>query len=181
MVSTVFEQEYCKEYDNYSKLLELHNQTLLRVISVTDFALRETLQDEYVIICEKLATSESKYKSMEPEYIKLLSADLLKEFTEFYERQFVSDSLQNILNNQGVDLLVLANKLRMRPITNLEQKRELCILLNDLHRQLKIVDYQGMQIDIIGKYKDPNPLIVRCRGFSTLSPNILNTIRSKSF
>ena len=172
--------EYEDARNKYQSLIESHNQTMLRAISVTDNTLREILQGECLDLQEKLMISEKICESLEFKYIKVLGDIMLRDFIDFYTYHFQLDTLYNILKMQGIDLQSITNKLRMRPINCLNQKRELSILMNELHRQLKIVDYQGIVIDILGKYTDESPLIVRCKGFVGLKYSLLDCISLKS-
>ncbi len=164
--------EYDTEYNNYQTILEQHNQLIVRIISVTDETLREMLREEYDEVAQRLSIAEATCKNLEPAYVKYISNELLSEFMNFYNRQFVPDTLENIFKSQGFNLSEYVKNNRMRPIYTLDQKRELTILLNDLHRQLKIIDYQGSNYDTIGKYKDENPFIVRCRGFANVNIDV---------
>ena len=73
----------------------------------------------------------------------------------------------------------------MRPITSLEQKRELCILMNEMHIQLKLIDYEGKPVDVIGKPANSGTtngsttnsgttkqIVIRCKGIASVSESI---------
>ncbi len=162
------EEYYATKYDKYQQTLEKHNHVMLRAVSVTDDILREQLQEEYLRIADELVTYETEYKSIEPSYTKFLAALLLIEFDTFYANNFVDTQLSDILLTQGLDLSAVCKELRMRPIVSLNQKRELCLLMNATNGYLRVIDYQGYTAEIIGKSTNDKEYIVRCRGFSSL-------------
>ncbi len=170
--------EYTTEYEKYLTILEKHNQLMVRLICVTDETLREMLHEEYMDAVQQLSMAEITYKKLEPAYLKHIGGELLSEFMSFYDRQFEPDTMDNIIKLQGFNLSEYVKFNRMRPIYALDQKRELTILLNDLHKQLKIIDYHGNVVDVYGKYTDTNPFIIRCRGFVNINVDLSYCVKN---
>ena len=163
------EKEYCHVVERYNNKVQEQNNLLIKIVSVTDYIVKQQLQEEYAGISEELDNIEVYKKELEPKYIKYISDALLDDFTKFYSRNFKEISLIEAFATYNINLVDLEKKYKLRPIRNLNQKRELCLLMNDIKRQIKIVDYCNTTIDIIGKYDDANPIIIITEGFANIS------------
>lgn len=184
-------EEYEVAYTKYTKLLDEHNKALIQAISVSDDVSKEIFQEAYLDVQSKLQIAEVYYKSLEPEMLKEIANELFTEHLQFYSTQFVECSLEQAFYNNGLDLSDLVKQYRMRPITSLQQKRELCLLLNEMKIQAVLIDYEGKIIDTIGKYtfldslmghsvenmmggvgKSPKKIIIRCKGIASVPESI---------
>ena len=169
-------------HNTYNNTIKRQNDLLIKIVSVTDEVLKQQLQEEYLCILAELNKINLNRIVLEREYLSSFTASLFLEFTEFYNNHFEPTTLFDTLMHNGIDLLALEKKYKWRPIRSIQQKRELCLLMNDLKRQIKIVDYCSNTIDVIGKYIDPAPIIVRVAGFTSID-NLINSteiVRLKS-
>ena len=164
-------EEYELAYTKYSKLLEEHNTALIQAISVSDEVSKEIFQEAYLDVQSKLQIAEAHYKSLEPQLLAEIADELFAEYLSFYANQFIECSIEHAFLTNNLDLQGLTKKYRMRPITSLEQKRELCILMNEIHIQLKLIDYEGRLIDMIGKFTN-NQIVIRCKGIASVPESI---------
>jgi len=167
------EEEYELAYTKYSKLLDEHNTTLIQAISVSDEVSKEIFQEAYLDVQNKLQIAEAYYKSLEPQLLAEIADGLFAEYLSFYASQFIECSIEDAFLTNNLDLQELTKKYRMRPITSLKQKRELCILMNEMRIQLKLIDYEGKLVDTIGKSTDgDNQIVIRCKGIASVPESI---------
>lgn len=178
-------EEYDLAYAKYTKLLEEHNNELIQVISVSDEVSKEIFRESYLEVQNKLQMAEAYYKSLESQFLAEIVDELFLEYLSFYASQFVECSVEQAFLTNNLDLQELTKKYRMRPITSLEQKRELCILMNEMHIQLKLIDYEGKPVDVIGKPANSGTtngsttnsgttkqIVIRCKGIASVSESI---------
>lgn len=153
--------EYITTLKLLDKYTSTHNDLLVRSVSVTDEVLREQCQAEYLECCERIAETESLLKQAEKLYLAELTEMWFSEFLAFYATHHKPSTLADSFAKHNFDITAHTTKLRMRPIVDLKQKREIYTLLNSIDRQLRIVDYQGVEIETWGKSTDLNPLVIR--------------------
>lgn len=166
-------EEYELAYTNYSKLFEAHTTALIQAISVSDEVSKEIFQEVYLDVESKLQMAEANYKSLEPQLLAVIADELFAEYLNFYANQFIECSIEDAFLTNNLDLQGLTKKYRMRPITSLEQKRELCILMNEMRIQLKLIDYEGRLVDTIGKFTgDGKQIVIRCKGIASVPESI---------
>ncbi len=127
------------------------NEVIVRIVSVTDFITKQQLQEEYEMINNQLNSISNELENLKKSYITQISVDMLDDMCLFYKTQFEEVSLVGSLKAQGIDLLAVEKKNRLKPIRDISQKRELCMLASILNAQIKIIDCQGQCIDYIGK------------------------------
>jgi hypothetical protein len=146
---------YRSKLDDYKRQTEKHNSALVRCISVSDPVLREITKAEYQRIAEELQQSECILKESENAVLSAIADNIEHELEE---RLFIKSDLIKECQIAGLDLKLEAQKYRMRPIYNLEQKRELCLLLNEVGLQIHIIDISGKRRSIIGKQSELTPI-----------------------
>ncbi len=156
-------------YEKRNLLMKNHDALLIRIVGVTDPILKSSLEDEYVELCEKIEKLNAACKDASYRSLLTQCEEYLNELTDFYACQFVECDLTAAFRLQGLDLPELVSKFRMRTIKSLEQKRELCILMNELRRPLYLVDYEGRAYDTIGKFTEGVPVVIRCVGFAKVA------------
>ena len=150
----------------YQNAIKEQNELLIKIVSVTGAVVKQQLQEEYMCMLDKLDDIAIEKQYAEAEYFKISTADWLAEFTAFYAYHFEETNLVTALLKQGIDLSILEKKYKLRPIKCISQKRELCMLMNEIKRQIKIVDYCNTPIDTIGKHEDKYPIIIQVAGFA---------------
>lgn len=168
-------EEYNLAYAKYTKLLEEHNAALIQAISVSDEVSKEIFHEAYMEVRDKLQLAEVNYKSLEPRFIKEIADEIFVEYMEFYSKQFVECSIEHSFAIQGYNLTELTSHYRMRPIHSLQQKRELCMLANELKIQIQLIDYVGATIETIGKFVSDSPdkkIIIRCVGVAAVPESV---------
>lgn len=164
---------YESSYDRYERLLNEHNTSLIQTISVSDEVSKEIFLEDYLRIQNELQIAEANVKSLEKSFLHEMGNELFSEYLNFYARQYINCSIYEAFNRNNVDLLELLNKYKMRPIQSLTQKRELCLLMNEIKRHIELIDYEGNIIDTIGKYiEKPASIIIRCRGIKNIAESI---------
>ena len=109
------------------------------------------------------------------EEIKLQADKLKKDLYDFYEKQFIrADMITCIEKTNNVDLRSIIKKMRIRAPVDLTQRKELCILLDAINKQLIVLDYEGVIIDTIGK--EATTIKIYCNCFTRFGELSYNTI-----
>jgi hypothetical protein len=170
--------DYDAAHKKYTQISSEYNKIMVRMVSVSDPVLKESLQEECVELSQRVAEADAICKTLEVEHLKQMADKMMQELQEFYTKQFVNSSLEYVLLKQGFDLNEHTKNNRMRPIKDLSQKRELTMLFNTIGMHLKIVDWQGRIVQIIGKITD-KPLLVICKGLigSNLDLSVVQSLR----
>lgn len=138
-----------------------HEQVLTRIVGVTDDTLLSSLQEDCKLIENEMNIVVAKRKEQEEKWLVLFAREWFAEFKQFYENRHFECSLDEALLLQNFDIKKECIKLRMREISSLSQKRELCILMNALNKQIKIIDFECAIIDYIGKNSNSGVLIIK--------------------
>jgi hypothetical protein len=117
-----------------SKLENKLNRILVDIVSVTDDVRREQLQDEYFeveaqILEEKESINRNDYMSK-------------------YKKCSLIEALDY---TNGIDVVEICNKYKLRPLTTLENTRTLAPFLSATDSQLVIRDMEGVVVDKIGR------------------------------
>ena len=109
------------------------------------------------------------------EELKMHADTLKKDLREFYEKQFIpADIITCIEKTNNIDLHSIIKKMRIRPPADLTQRKELCVLLDAINRQLIVLDYEGVIIETIGK--DAPPIKLYCGCFTRFDESSNNTV-----
>jgi hypothetical protein len=178
--------DYAQKYNELKDARDLceksHNDILVKSISVSDVVLKEQLYEGYLIEKEKLDLADAKLAEFESIYLKYLTSEWLADLIKFYADQYIECELRDcLLQDYNLDIDNLAKKYRMRPIKSLEQKRELCLLLNHIGKQIHIIDYAGNHVETIGRKTETSQIcFVRCIGLEQVVPVSTTCIRLRN-
>jgi hypothetical protein len=145
-----YARDVAESIENYKKVLEMHNNILIRIVGVTDDVLREQLQEEYGQYHERLELAGIAVKVNYIKYIKVLSLDWLEELRAMYLTGTKLVDLTEALQSNGIDIVAVCSRMRFRLINSINQRRELTMFLNNLDLQINIVDLESISIDHIG-------------------------------
>lgn len=172
------EEEIATLTAEHKQKTENRNDLLVRIISVTDDILRDQLREEYLACETELAELGRLIENKSIAYTNHMAKFVLEEMIQFYENQFIACELSEIfsLHNLSDEF----KRLRMRPICNLSQRRELCLFLNEIKRQIVLCDYENIPFEKIGKIDDPNPIKINCRGFSKIQTTTMVCLLRKT-
>jgi len=158
---------------NLSELTKMHTQKcrdrdelIVRIACLTDEQLLEQLREEFVMYEEEIADLAQKIEAESAKHVEEMAKNVLDEWESFYSAQYVDATLMDIFAKY--QLTEVFSKLRMRPIYSLTQRRELCLFLNEIKRQIVLCDYENISFETIGKYPDAAPIVINCRGFSKI-------------
>jgi seryl-tRNA synthetase len=171
MTSDNLENKYNELEKQRESAEQQHAEILVKIVSVTNDVVKQQLQEEYKMIIEKLNNITNEYKLLRKEYLSNMRTIMLGDLEFFYSCQFKKSSLLDVMKAQNIDLIELEKKYKLRPIRFLRQKRELCLLLNILNKYIKIVDYQGVYIDQIGKTAD-SCITIRLNTFACVNNDV---------
>lgn len=149
-------------------LNEQHANLLCRLVGVSDDILREQLREEYIAVENSIAETTAKIESLDKQAINELSKNIFDDMRDFYVHQFRAvDSIIEAINvTNQVDLSLIAQQHRVRLPTSISDRRTLCLLTTVLNRQIKLLDYEGILIDTIGREYSNAPLIIYIMCFS---------------
>jgi hypothetical protein len=124
------------------------------------------------------ANNEYKYTDSDwftDEERKIHAEKTKKELRECYEKQFIkSDIITCIEKTNNINLQDIIKKLRLRNPADITQRKELCILLNSIDKNLTLLDYEGIYIDNIGK--GSTELKLYCGCFTRFNESICCTV-----
>lgn len=151
-----------------NKLNEQHANLLCRLVGVSDDVLREQLREEYLAVENQIAETTAIIDSLDKQSIAELSKNIFDDMRDFYVHQFkpTESIIEAIDITNQIDLHAIAQQYRIRLPTGITDRRTLCLLTNILNRQIRLVDYEGILIDTIGKEYPNEPLIIYIMCFS---------------
>jgi hypothetical protein len=135
----------------YIDVYNKHNDLLIRIVGVTDDILREQLQDEYLMYHKTISDTELQVKEAYKKYIRHVSNEWLDELRAMYLCGLEETNFMEVM--KCINLEAECKRLRFRPITSFDQRRELVLLLNELDFSIKVIDLESIVIENIGKGK----------------------------
>jgi hypothetical protein len=160
---TDIDVEYKTLCDQLSKLEKELENLLLRIVGVTDYILLEQLQQDCIDIENTILVTKASCKELEQVIALKISEDIKNSHIEFYSKQFkISDPITCLEKTNNITLRDFIKNKRLRLPENITQKRELCIIANDLNKKIVLLDYEGNIIDYIGKGIDEIKLYCKC-------------------
>jgi phosphoribulokinase len=141
-----------------SDTLAEYNNLLMRIVGVTDSVLKEQLVYDYESISNRLAVQQAILTSAEADYLNSIVSNWYTDYMNFYRKQFVPADLIYCIEKTNKlpigSLAVAISKQRLRMPTDLNCKRELCMLANTLNKKIKVLGIDGEVIDEIGRGVD---------------------------
>jgi hypothetical protein len=145
-------------------LQEKYKNLIIRISGVTDDVLKEQLQEECVMLEERIQIEASKIQAT-VDAIKQVEIQKFEEFLltfvsdhkEFYRTQFIKEEdlvLALEITNNKRNLSNMFKQNRLRAPTKLSQRKELLYIANTLNWFITVCDMESLPVDTIGVKKD---------------------------
>lgn len=152
-INSIMEKtEYDIAIHNLRSLKNEHERLLTRIVGVTDVILSEQLQEECVDLEANISIAETKICDIEKKDLCSLFDEIKNEHIQFYKTQWIlADPILCLEKTNNIQLFDVLKKHRLRIPSNMNQRRELCLIANELDYRITLLDYEGFQIDHIGK------------------------------
>lgn len=145
------------------KLEREHENLLLRIVGVTDYILLEQLQQDCINIENAILVTKASCKELEQVMLLKILEDIKNSHMQFYSKQFkISDPITCLEKTNNITLRDFIKNKRLRLPENIKQKRELCIIANELNKKIVLLDYESSIIDYIGKGIEEIKLYCKC-------------------
>ncbi len=156
-----------KEYEMLNRrLINLkneHENLLIRIVGVSDELLRDQLQTDCMMLEDAISLLLTNIKDAEYNIMCGIIYAIKIDHISFYQQQFIeSDPITCVEKTNNINIISEIKKRRMRIPTSLSQKRELCIIANEMNIKIILVDYEGFYLDYIGKGTSMIKLICNC-------------------
>lgn len=138
-----------------NKLYAEKDALIVRIAGITDSVLQEQCREEYQELDEKIAKVEDLYMR---EMFKLMASD----HYNFYNSQFskVDNLLDAIDKTNGTNLREIIKQKRLRTPINLNDRRLLALLANEIKKKIVIFDMENITLDEIGIFDETLRLYV---------------------
>lgn len=159
---------YLELTEKYESLQKLYNSLIVRMSSVTHPELKEQLSEEAREIYSDMEILNIDIRNLNEIYKEMHKEKMLSDLLDIYDSKYSKCSLHDSYMKQGLDLNNSISKLKMRPFNSIANKKEICYLMNAINRQTQILDYQGLVLDTIGKFKDTNPFKIKIRAIKDI-------------
>lgn len=151
-------------------LIVKFNNVMVRMVTVSDDVLRETLHDEYEMLEVQLIEMEKEIVMFRRIEIVSLITEMKKEMEEFYTSMFVdSDIIDALSATNRIDICKMLIDKRLRRPKTLNDRRELHIMCEMLGYRIILKDYECKIIDTIGRKE--KTLILYCGCFEKIDLN----------
>ena len=140
------------------KLYQQQNDLVQRIAGLTDYILKEQVQEEFVMLEEKIAKIREQ---VETRSLHEKLVEICKEHVAYYKTQFILEKnmVTAIEKTNNIDLTLLLNKHRLRIPKGLNNRRDLCIMANALKKVVVVKDLEGIIIDQIGNWEKNDSLV----------------------
>jgi hypothetical protein len=137
----------------YKKQTEL----LMRISGLTDCVLIEQVQEEYLMLENKIAIAEEVEIKKK---IQIIYEDLLK----FYHDQYTeSDIITALEKTNKLDLHAIMSKHRIRP--QIKSRKDLCTISNTIKKKIIVCDLENRIVDEIGCYDASVKYYIGCLSY----------------
>lgn len=147
----LIQQELAYYEQQYDEINEQHNTLLCRLVGVSDDILREQLTEEYQLLLAKLNEIAEIKKTLEQQYLDSLTSEWVTENKQLHANKYIEDTLIVCIElNNNINLQRRLRDMRLRIPASLESKRELFQIAKEFNKKIKVLDFQGNEINSFG-------------------------------